>query len=745
MKIDIDEVFDQILILEINSINVSMLKDIKLALKKDCEYKLSKNYTEAYSYLRDCLLMDNDDPHSQRLLELFLIHQYLDFCYLSEDTIENLNYSQDTFKSLVKIIRENFFVYRVIGAYQECVEQYEILAKSSLWKKLDSVVRLQIMKDSAKSYRNIGDFRHALKLYYDCLILSDEQDWLQRAELLLKIGKVYRNYLMQTELAKFYIEEAYTILAKNSSSFSSKEKRYAVICFDSLGQIYRDMEDYQTAQKYFSMSKKYYDGDVGRAHVHEMLLKYQKYSLTDDSCLQKDIEFLNKVISQLENNPIDEVGSGIRSLQLGQLKYRYYLNNENKIYRNEAYQDVYKGRKIAYRYNDMKKVIRSYMAEADFLKQEKRFKEYFEISKTAIDIASNSNQLVLENAIIKDILDVSDFAPEIIESTTKIELIKRRKNIYKKLIEFSKFSINIVQNDRLISFSKDKLINMYGIVLNDYDKILDELSNIIEILNKEIDKINQKYIAYLNTEARGFTYKSILHKFKNDLPDMATFNRLNILCANILADQPDAKEIMKQLETFSNIITHIKESAKEKLKESEYEKRWCSLNVLIQTGIQNFIYYKPSYKKVIHYINPHQNIAILTQSTLFESNISEILNNAFSYVETVANVSEIEEKFSFVINVEVIQQRAVVLKCYSEYWNNEISCSAGSSLKLGLKGGKSTKKEGSQYGFYSLKLLFEDFMGGRIEILQEDKSIGIKIYLPINEVTLKLQEDKNYV
>ena len=64
--------------------------------------------------------------------------------------------------------------------------------------------QMQIMKEVAKAYRNIGDFYNALNLYYECLLLNSEQDWLHRVELLLKIGKVYRNYLMQTELARFY-------------------------------------------------------------------------------------------------------------------------------------------------------------------------------------------------------------------------------------------------------------------------------------------------------------------------------------------------------------------------------------------------------------------------------------------------------------------------------------------------------------------------------------------------------------
>ena len=166
---------------------------------------------------------------------------------------------------------------------------------------------------------------------------------------------------------------------------------------------------------------------------------------------------------------------------------------------------------------------------------------------------------------------------------------------------------------------------------------------------------------------------------------------------------------------------------------------------LINTGIENFIYYKPGYKKNIHFEIIQQNILLLTQSTLFETNISEILNNAFSYVETVAKEIEIEKKFNFMIDVVILEKRAIVLKCYSVYWDNEISVKARESIKMGLEGRRSTKKDGSQYGFYSMKLLFEDFMGGRIEIMQEDKCSGINVYLPINEVTLKIHEDKNYV
>ena len=246
MKLDIDNVFNQIINIQVDDSGEYRLKDIKLDLRNDYEYDISMSYADAYSYLCDCLLMDQEDNNSQKLLDLFLVHQYLCFCYLSKDRIHHMIEDSGDLEVTIKIIKECFFCYRVVGAFQACIEQYEILRKSSLWARLNSIEQMEIMKDSAKSYRNIGDFIHALKLYYDCLRLNPEQDWLQKVELLLKIGKVYRNYLMQIELARFYVEEAYAILTENRTPELNEEKewKYAVICFDTLGQIYRDEQDY---------------------------------------------------------------------------------------------------------------------------------------------------------------------------------------------------------------------------------------------------------------------------------------------------------------------------------------------------------------------------------------------------------------------------------------------------------------------------------------------------------------------
>lgn len=65
MMIDIDEVFDQILMLEYNSTEECVLKDIKLNLRDTYEYDLSRSYTDAYSYLCECLLIDEDVSDSQ--------------------------------------------------------------------------------------------------------------------------------------------------------------------------------------------------------------------------------------------------------------------------------------------------------------------------------------------------------------------------------------------------------------------------------------------------------------------------------------------------------------------------------------------------------------------------------------------------------------------------------------------------------------------------------------------------------
>lgn len=739
MKVDINDVFDQIVNIQIDRDKVYMLKDIRLDLKEGYEYDVSLSYVDAYHYLCDCLLIDKENNNSQKLVDLFLVHQYLCWCYLSGDTIEHVAKDDDQLKDMIKIVRECFFSYRIVGAFQDCIDQYEILRKSKLWEKFDPIKQMSIMKEAAKSYRNTGDFGNALNIYYECLEINADTDWLQRVELLLKIGKVYRNYLKQTELAKFYVEEAYKILHENSPCELKVEKKYAFICCDTLGQIYRDEKNYKKAESFFTESEKIFGERGGRAYIHEMLMKYQGNLQYADSDLAKDIEYLTKVIEGLKKNPREEVGAGIRTVQLGRLKF---LDRTKE--RSEAYRELDRGRDIAYKYNDVKTVIRSYREESDFFKQEKNYRKYIEISKKAIELASSSNQLVLENEIIKEIIEWSNDVPDMIDNATRIGLIKRRKDIYKRLIEFSKQSIDIVRKG--ISFSQEKLIEMYGIVLNDFEQILGELSTIIEILNIEIEKISGKYTAYLNTEIQGFTYKSILHKFKNDLPDKDAIKRLRGLCKNIQVNQEEGREILvevdQRLEAFGNVVTHIRESSNQVLGESDYAKEWCPLDKLINKAIDNFIFYKPQFKGMIQYNNSEPRIRIRVENMLFETTMSEIVNNAFDYMEGVNAEGAIGRGGSFIIDVKVVEEKTVILKCYSVYLDETTAQKAEISMKEGMEHRQSSKKDGSRYGFSSMKFLFRDLMEGQIEILREKNKTGLSIRLPINKVKLEIAKGR---
>lgn len=735
MKVDIDDIFEQIINVQLDHNTVYSLKDIRLDLKKEYEYDTSISYVEAYHYLCDCLLMDQENNNSRKLLDLFLVHQYLSWCYLSGDAIDQLAEDTDEQKEVFNIVRECFFSYRIVGAFQDCIDQYEILRKSRMWEKLAPIKQMSIMKEAAKSYRNTGDFGNALYIYYECLEINADTDWLQRVELLLKIGKVYRNYLKQTELAKFYVEEAYKVLHENRPYELEEQKKYAFICCDTLGQIYRDERDYKRAESFFAESEEIFGEKGGRAYIHEILMKYQVNLEYTDSDLVKDTEYLIKTIEGLKKNPIEEVGAGVRTVQLGRLKFLDRTKG-----REEAYRELESGRRIAYKYNDMKTVIRSYIEEADFFKQEKNYEKYIETSKKAIEISSSRNQLVLENEIIKELIDWSNAVPDMIDNTTRIGLIKRRKDIYKRLIEFSKQSIDIVRKG--ISFSQEKLIDMYGIVLNDFEQILGELSTIIEILNIEIEKISGKYTAYLKTEIQGFTYKTILHKFKNDLPDKDAIKRLRGLCKTIQANQEEGREILfevdQRLEAFGNVVAHIRESSIQVLQESNYTKEWCYLDKLIKKAIDSFNIYKPQYKEMIQYHNSEPQIKIRVQNMLFETTMSEIVNNAFNYMEDVNAKGAIEKGNSFMIDVKVLEERTVILKCYSVYLDEAFAKKAELSMKEGMEHGQSTKGGGSGYGFSSMKFLFKDLMDGQIEILRDKNKTGLKIRLPINKVTLDI-------
>lgn len=55
MKVNINDIFDQIVDIQIDYDKVYMLKDIKLDLKQEYEYDTSLSYIDAYHYLCDCL------------------------------------------------------------------------------------------------------------------------------------------------------------------------------------------------------------------------------------------------------------------------------------------------------------------------------------------------------------------------------------------------------------------------------------------------------------------------------------------------------------------------------------------------------------------------------------------------------------------------------------------------------------------------------------------------------------------
>lgn len=731
----IDDVFDQILNSHIGYHDDVKLKDVRLNLEENDITDDGMGYIGAYLYLRDYLEIESIKD-SNMLLDLFLVHQYLCHAYLSEENIDTWPYDAAEKNEIVGMVKECFSIYRVVGAYEDCIRQYEILSKSRLWQIFGIGAQMQIMKDSAKSYRNTGDFGQALQIYYKCLEQNPKGNWIHRMELLLKIGKVYRNYLMQTGLAKFYCEEAMEILETNGTKpYQGNERRYAIIGFDTLGQIYRDEKDYPKAELFFRKSEELSSGNSTRARIHRILMKYSEH--TEDANVKKDILELSETISHLKENPLNQVGAGIRSIQLGQL-----MNQDKTWDKKKARDSVKEGWDIANRYNDIKSIIKACMALAEFALDENDYESYISMNQKAIQIASENRQMVLENEIIKGVLE----SPAYIDSSMRLKLIKRRKEIYVKLVEYSKLSIDIAQRELSVSFSPDKLIELYKIVLADFEQIFQELNKVIEILNIEFENINKKYIEYLNTEIEGNTYKNILHKFKNNLPDRIVIDQLKELCGNIQLNHPEESEtlmmVSKQLDSFADIVEYIRESSIEVLSVTRYEKNWCPLDELIREGIDDFKYSRQEYKEKIQYDYPESEVMCYVQRKFFETTFMEILNNAFVYAKRTAETEKTIEDFSFIVRVNIDKERTVYLECFSRYDSRRIAENAAASIRSGLEKKISSKGKGGGYGFYSIRLLFEDFLNGRVQVLHRARETGLVIHWPIDGVVSKINEKR---
>lgn len=734
----IDDVFDQILNSHINYQEDVKLKDVRLKLAENDIADEGMGYIGSYQYLCKYLEIDSIEDRSM-LLYLFLVHQYLCHAYLSEKNVDTWTYDAAEKDEIVRMVKECFSIYRVAGAYEDCIRQYEILSKSHMWQIFNREDRMQLMKDSAKSYRNTGDFGQALQIYYKCLEQNPKENWIHRVELLLKIGKVYRNYLMQTGLAKFYCEEAMEILEANGTRpYEGNEKRYAMIGFDTLGQIYRDEKDYKKAELFFQKSEGLSPGIITRARIHRILMKYCEN--TGDANIKEDIGELSEAIAHLKENPLNQVGAGIRSIQLGQL-----MHLDKAWDKNEARDKVKEGWEIANRYNDVKSIIKACMTLAEFAVAENDYESYILLNKKAIQIASENRQMVLENEIIKGILESSAY----IDGSLRFKLIKRRKEIYVKLVEYSKLSIDIAQRDLSVSFPPDKLIELYKIVLADFEQIFQELNKVIEILNMEFENINKKYIEYLNTEIEGNTYKNILHKFKNNLPDRLVIDQLKELCGKIRLNHPEEQEtltkVSRQLDSFADVVEYIRDSSIEVLSVTRYEKDWCLLDELIREGINDFNYSRQEYKEKIDYKYNGPEVLSYVQRKFFETTFMEILNNAFVYAKRTAGTTDSIENFSFIVRINIEKERTVYLECYSRYGNHGMAEKAAESIRSGLERKISSKGKDGGYGFYSIRLLFEDFLNGSVRVLHRELDTGLSIHWPVDGVVSKITEKRGWI
>ena len=418
------------------------------------------------------------------------------------------------------------------------------------------------------------------------------------------------------------------------------------------------------------------------------------------------------------------------------------MNQDKTWDKKKARDSVKEGWDIANRYNDIKSIIKACMALAEFALDENDYESYISMNQKAIQIASENRQMVLENEIIKGLLESSAY----IDSSMRLKLIKRRKEIYVKLVEYSKLSIDIAQRDFSVSFSPTKLIKLYKIVLADFEQIFQELNKVIEILNIEFENINKKYIEYLNTEIEGNTYKNILHKFKNNLPDRIVIDQLKNLCDNVQLSHPEEKEtlmkVSRQLDSFADVVEYIRESSIKVLSVTRYEKNWCLLDELIREGIDDFNYSKQEYKEKIQYEYTGPEVVSYVQRNFFETTFMEILNNAFFYAKRTAETEKAIEHFSFIIRVNIENERTVYLECFSKYDSRWIAENAATSIRSGLEHKISSKGRDGGYGFYSIRLLFEDFLNGRVHVLQRTLETGLAIHWPIDGVVSKINEKR---
>lgn len=409
------------------------------------------------------------------------------------------------------------------GSYKNCIKCCQMCLDNKTSKLTDPKFIVEILFAESKAYRNMGEYEKALEKLLSSLKYIDENEKVKylKGSAILRIGKVYSEFLMMIGVSICFLEEAKEQLEEwiesDDSEIRQRVERDYAICLDEMGQYWRGKAQpikatplFEEAQRYNKTLNRKSGEFRNVAHLISINFGNTESCAIEKGELINNISVMEYIIRQLMDDGENQKGIGVRLLQLAKLQA---IDGD----RLTAIENLNESKRYSRLYRDDKTLIKAVIAELEYKIYEG------EIDRTsvmqALDLARERKYYEFEITLNQLVVDYIDNG--LMRSTDMLPCLQRNYDLYMYLSGEAKKIINSIisrKSDDEFKYLSEKTTNLLlRNLVSDYDWFVQKMKVIINNLLKITEIRSQKLTVAAIAEAKATVATGVLHDLKHIL------------------------------------------------------------------------------------------------------------------------------------------------------------------------------------------------------------------------------------
>ena len=414
------------------------------------------------------------------------------------------------------------------GCFDKCIDCCNLCLSDPCADLLPAARKVELLFARSKSKRNLGEYQSALDDLCMALHLVEQSEDISylKGAVLIRVGKVYSQFLMMMSVSLCFLHEAKDQLEPwlHSSDIKIREKvlqEYA-ICLDSIGQYWKEKGNPDEALLWFDKALNINQrlkriSGVFRTESHIIMTKYPQLLCSEkhDKELTTEIIKLQSIIRKLEDDHANQRGLAIRQLhlaeiqaQIGQVDYALYWLGESK--------------KIARLYRDDKTRVKQKIVELKYsiFSGSIDQRDLYEILTLAELRKLYGYEIKLHDTIIGAIHQ------GILSNGMLLSSLNRNRMLYLQLSDIAQKTIEKISalsdwgqhldwRDEFFYLSERNSKDLLVEVVHDYDLFINEMNKIISKLLQITEQRSKDLNKAILAEAKASLASGILHDLKH--------------------------------------------------------------------------------------------------------------------------------------------------------------------------------------------------------------------------------------